>query len=85
MNKKEPEFNIDKSNIENEQAKINSDFSNAFSEGLVNKFQEGACHYLEARRFCESNDLKKEVELIANDETPKLKRRQNLFGSNLLK
>lgn len=85
MDKKEPEFNIDKSNIENEQAKINNDFSNAFAEGLVNQFQEGACHYLEAKRFCSSNDLKKEVELISNDEIPKLKRSQNLFHSNLFK
>lgn len=84
MNEKEPEFNIDKSNIENEQAKINNDFSNAFAEGLINQFQEGACHYVEAKRFTNSNDPKKEVELIANDETPKLKRRQNLFNSNRL-
>lgn len=85
MNKKELEFNIDKSNLESEQIEINNDFSNAFAEGLINQFQEGACHYLEAKRFCNSNDLKKEVELIANDETPKLKRRQNLFHSNLFK
>lgn len=83
--KKEPEFNIDKSELEKEQLKINSDFSNAFVEGLVSQFQEGACHYLEAKRFIDSDDLKKEVELIANDETPKLKRRQNLFHSNLFK
>lgn len=83
--KKEPEFNVDKSELKKEQLKINCDFSNAFVEGLVNQFQEGACHYLEAKRFCSSNDLKKEVELIANDEIPKLKRRQNLFHSNLFK
>lgn len=83
--KKEPEFNVDKSELEKEQLKINCDFSNAFVEGLVNQFQEGACHYLEAKRFIDSKDLKKEVELLANDETPKLKRRQNLFHLNLLK
>ena len=84
MDKKEPEFNIDKSNIENEQVKINNDFSSAFAEGLVNQFQEGACHYLEAKRFIDSKDVKKEVELIANDENIKLQRRQKLFDSNLL-
>ena len=85
MDKKESELNIDTSKLENEQVKINSDFSDAFVESLVNQFKEGACHYIEAKRFINSNDPKKEVELIANDETPKLKRRQNLFHSNLFK
>lgn len=85
MNKKELVCNIDKPNLESEQVEINNDFSNAFVEGLINQFQEGACHYLEAKRFIDSNAPKKEVELITNDETTKLKRRQNLFGSNLFK
>lgn len=84
MDKKELEFNIDKSNLESEQIEINNDFSNAFAEGLINQFQEGACHYLEAKRFIDSNNLKKEVELVANDEKIKLQRRQNLFYSNRL-
>lgn len=82
--KKEPEFNIDKSELEKEQLKTNSDFSKSFVEGLITQFKEGACHYLEAKRFIDSKDVKKEVELIANDENIKLQRRQKLFDSNLL-
>lgn len=69
MNKKEPGFNIHIDTQNSNEEVINNNVAAPFWDSLIETFQDGACHLLEAKRLSNSDSLNVEMHTIINDET----------------
>lgn len=68
MNKKEPDFNVDNQNLHFAGGELNKEFSLTFIQNLLDNFKDGAYHFLEAKRICNSNNRNLEIQTIKHEE-----------------
>lgn len=66
--KKEPDFKVNIDNIIDNNDAPKMDFTNSFTDKLIEVFKSGAGDLLEAKRIVESPHLAKDLDLIFNDE-----------------
>ncbi len=66
MNSKEPDFNIDTSNIV-EHNSLNNVFANSFVNSITSTFGN-VYNWLEANRFLNFKNAPKEIKIVTHDE-----------------
>lgn len=66
--KKEPDFKVNIDNIIDNNDAPKMDFTNSFTDKLIEVFKSGAGDLLEVKRLVNSQHLAKDLDLLLNDE-----------------
>lgn len=65
---KEPDFKVNTDNLNGNKDISNTDFTDSFTNKLIEAFKSGAGDLLEAKRLVNSPHLAKDLDLIMNNE-----------------